>query len=238
MLGDRAQPRHERVRGEPGSRPEQIQLEPTDSREQGQQDRIRDEHAPGCPARNRILAVAADGPPPGGFRELPARLPGEVAPGLAPEARLRDREGHHQFDVRILIASGPRMVLQVVGAVWVQIAPDRVGAEPVAHPVVPVAAAQQGPMRRLVHEHREAELAGSDHEQCGHDRQRVGPVRNQRHRRDDETPVERDRAPGSEISHLEQIVDLVARERRPPTHLGLRRGCSFRHWRCSFGVAP
>src|SRR5262244_1400055 len=84
----------------------------------------------------------------------------------------------------------------------------RVGAEPVAHPVVPAPVAQQGPVRGLVHEDRESQLAASDHRDGGEDRERVGGDGDEHHRGADEAPVDEDREPAASVPELEELPSL------------------------------
>src|SRR5581483_6640220 len=109
---------------------------------------------------------------------------------------------------------------QVVGAIRAEVAPDRIRADPVADPVVPAAIPKERPVRGLVHEDGEAELAGADDEERHDDGERVRGDRDQRERRRDEPPVDRDRDPGARVMHDEELLDLLSRERLAPGRTG------------------
>ena len=114
------------------------------------------------------------------------------------------------------------MMLQVIGPVRVDIAPDRIGAEPVADDVVPPAAPEERPVRRLVHEDREAELPPADDEEGNDDGQRIRCPRDESERRADEPPVGGDREPGAAPAHREQLSPFRGRQSVRPG--GGRRG--------------
>ena len=118
VLGDRADARDQRVGGEPGADPEQVEQRVTErGRARASSTRIRHGHADRGAPRDRVRARAPEGPREGRLGELPAGLAGEIAPDLAPQARARDRERRDQPEVRILARAGLRVVLEVVGAI-------------------------------------------------------------------------------------------------------------------------
>ena len=148
---------------------------------------------PVCPERSRQI-----------LRRMLSRVTGTASPGRGPDPRpSRSSRG----------AAGDR-------AGTSEVAPHRVGAQPVAGPVVQPAIAEQGAMRGVVHEDRESELPRADDEERRHDGRRIRPARDDRERAGDQAPVDGDRDPALPVAQREQFADVVARQRLAPLRCG------------------
>ena len=224
VLGDRADPCHEAVGREPAGDPQKVECRVARNGEQAEEDGVGDDHAAeALPARVRAPLPEAGGhaeiTPKRVLEPLPARLAAEVTPDLPAQARARDREGRGERKVGIVRRPRPGVVAEVILPVRMHVEVDRIGADPVAHPVVPAPVAQQDAMCGLVHEDGETELAAADHCDSDHHRERVRGEGDERERGSDERPVEGDRQPGASVLQREELASLRGGERLLPVHV-------------------
>ena len=98
------------------------------------------------------------------LEQLPAGLAGRVAHELAPHRRARDRVAAVQRDVGLVGAELFAVVRHVPAPVEVDRRERREAEQPASDPVVPLAVAEQQPVRGLVHQRRELRV-GAAHEQ-------------------------------------------------------------------------
>ena len=227
VLGDRPDAHHEAVGGEPRGDPEKVEGRVAAQDQDGEQHHVGNGDAPEiADAREVEPAHAAlrpaEVPPERRAGPLPPRLPGEVPPDLPPKARARHGERRREAQIRVLRGAGLRMVLQVIRAVRVQVAPDRVRTEPVADDVVQPVVPEERVVRGLVHEDGEAELAPADDEERDDDAQRVRRPGDQCKGAGHEPPVDPDRQPGAARAHREQRAPFGGREGLRPEDTGRR----------------
>jgi len=121
-------------------------------------------------------------------------------------------------------------MLEVIGAIRVEVAPNGISAQPVARPVIQFPVREQGSVRGLVHQDCEAELAGGNQKQRGENREQIWPDGDERHRGEHDAPVEYDRCPALPVCHREPRVDLVPGDEIAPGDLRLRQ--------CAHGTPP
>src|SRR5690606_14978596 len=100
----------------------------------------------------------------------------EIAGELAGECPPPAGEGADEVEVGIPLAAGVGVMGEVLLAIAADVLPGRIGAEPLADEIIEPAAAAEGAVGRLVHQHREREVTAAEDDEGDADAQRARPL--------------------------------------------------------------
>jgi hypothetical protein len=117
-------------------------------------------------------------------------------------------------------------MLQVIRPVELQAGEDRRRTQPGGYPFVQPAIVEQQPMRRVVHQDGEAELARADHHHRNDKSQRIGPRHEQRHAGEYQAPGMQHQQRADEVRLAAQALDLLGRQQ--PGDLKRHGAAAFR----------
>ena len=195
MLGDTANAHDQLVESHVREHPQRGIEPPVPARrEYREDDRVGDDRAvqplPSHrePMQRRHVGASERAPNQRGLL-LVCGLPGEIANHLAPHAAARDRKRRRQPEVGIvLLLREPMVPRDVVGAVCVHVAEQRVVGQPGPGKIVQLHVAEEQAVRRVMRQNREPELARADDQRRRDEGQRIRPPDEERHRAEDDCP--------------------------------------------------
>jgi hypothetical protein len=104
------------------------------------------------------------------------------------------------------------MMRQVIGPVELQAGEHRRRAQPRSDPFVQPPIVEQQPVRRVMHQDGEAELARADHHHRYHEGERMGPPHEQHHAAEDQAPGVQHQQRTHEVRLAAQALDLLRRQ--------------------------